>query len=310
MICLSYLPYFLLLLFASYAPHMFSTTYKSHNIAIIGSGYVGLVSGCSLASIGNIVTCVDNNQEKIDTLNRATSPMYEPYLDDMISQNVQEKRLSFSTHVEEAIQKAQIIFIVVGTPMDDTGQTDLSALDATLKTIGAHLTDYKIICIKSTVPVGTNETAKKTLKQYCGHENFDIVSNPEFLREGSAFTDFFEKNPIVLGSNSDAALDCMVTIYKPLIDKGRILIKTNFATAELIKYAWNAFSAIKIAYVNELSRLCTKVDAHMNDLIFGMSFSDDLLPMRNIKPGLVLVGHAYQKIQERLCLLQKQWALI
>jgi UDPglucose 6-dehydrogenase len=145
------------------------------------------------------------------------------------------------------------------------------------------------------VTPGTNEEIKKIVKDFCGHENFDIVSNPEFLREGSAIDDFFQKNPIVLGSDSEKALGILETLYQPLIDKGRVLIKTNFATAELIKYAWNAFSAIKITYVNELSFLCNKTHADIVQLVFGMSFSDELLPMRNIIPGPGIGGSCLPK---------------
>lgn len=271
-------------------------TFNPQKIAMVGgAGYVGLVSGSGLASIGHFVTCVDINSEKIEALNCGSIPIYEPNLKEIITQNVQEKRLSFSSNVEAAIKNADIIMIAVDTPMDSSGKADLSALNKALAMIGILLTDYKIICIKSTVPVGTNQAVKKIIKQCCGHENFDVIANPEFLREGCALSDFFEKNPIVLGGDSEKALKSMEALYQPLLDKGRTLIKTNFATAELIKYAWNAFSSIKVSFVNELSHMCNKVNADIASLIFGMSFSDELLPVRNVIPGAGIGGSCLPK---------------
>ena len=264
-------------------------------ITIIGAGYVGLISACSLAQLGSIVTCVDCNQEKIELLTHGIVPLYEPELKEIITLNTQENRLFFSTDIDASIRDADIIIVTVGTPMNVAGQPDLYALNSVISTIGNNLINYKVVCIKSTVPPGTNEAIKHTLKQCCKHENFDVVSNPEFLREGSALSDFFQKNPIVLGSDSDKALQIMETLYKSLIDSGRTLIKTNFITAELIKYAWNAFSAIKISYVNELAQLCNKVNANIADLAFGASFSDDLLPIRSIKPGPGIGGSCLPK---------------
>lgn len=273
----------------------YSITTHPQKIAIIGTGYVGLVSGACLASMGHTVTCIDTDQEKIESLKLGKVTLYEPNLTDIIAHNVQAQRLSFCSNIQQAMSDAAIIIIAVGTPADYTGDIDLSALQNAVETVAHHLTTYKVICIKSTVPPGTNEAMKLLVTHHCNHSNFDVVSNPEFLREGCAISDFFQKNPIVLGSDSDKALEIMEQVYQPLCKSGRELIKTNFPTAELIKYAWNAFSTIKISYVNELSLLCNKLGADAYKVIFGMSFSDDLLPMRNIQPGPGIGGSCLPK---------------
>lgn len=264
-------------------------------IAIIGAGYVGLVTGACLAELGYQITCVDIDEKKINDLNLGVIPIFEPGLCEMIAKNRQNRKLSFSSNIDTTIDEAQIIIITVGTPMDSTGNVDLSSLEKVAKTIESHLATYKIICIKSSVPPGTNEIIKKQIQQSCGHKNFDVISNPEFLREGSAINDFFDKNPVVLGSDSNKAFEIMETIYRPLLNKGRELIKTNFVTAELIKYGWNTFSTMKISYVNTLADICEKINADIYSLIFGMSFSDNLLPIRNIKPGPGIGGSCLLK---------------
>lgn len=268
---------------------------KPQQVSIIGSGYVGLVAGAGLAEIGHNVVCIDSDHEKITKLQQGIIPIYEPDLQELIIKHLHSHKLSFSTNSEQSIKDAEIIIITVGTPIDHNDQVDISALNNVIMTIGKNLASYKIICIKSTVPIGTCQDAQVTLQKLCGHHNFAVVSNPEFLREGSALYDFFEKNPIVLGSDSEYALNIMEELYKPLIADGRTLIKTNFATSEAIKYAWNAFSTIKIAYTNELSHLCNTVGADIFTLMLGVSFSEKLLPIGTVKPGPGIGGSCLPK---------------
>jgi UDPglucose 6-dehydrogenase len=280
------------------------------NIAILGTGYVGLVSGAGLSEIGHHVVCADVIQEKIDKLNQGIMPIYEPGIQEMVIRNIKAGRLFFSSDVAQTIHDAHIIIIAVGTPMNDNGEADLSALSEVIKVICANLTSYKVICTKSTVPIGTNKIIKARLHDILGDKApFDIVSNPEFLREGSALQDFMTTNPIVIGSESEKALAIMEDLYKPLVDKGIALIKTDLPSAETIKYAWNCYSATKIAYVDELSRLCNTVGAHINDVIKGMSFSEKLLPIYKVKPGPGFGGSCLPKDTAALVAMCKKFGL-
>lgn len=264
-------------------------------ITILGTGYVGLVSGGILANMGNSVICADTNQEKINNLCLGKIPIYEPELEALIAKNVVAGRLTFSSNISQAIDTSTIIIIAVGTPIDEDNTVDLTALHNAVEMIGSHLQTYKIICIKSTVPIGTNSNVTKKLQLLCGHNNFAVISNPEFLREGSAISDFLERNPIVLGSDSEQALSVIECLYAPIVSNERPVVKTNPATAELIKYAWNTFSSLKISYVNELARLCNKIGADIDTLVLGISYSDDLLPMRAAKPGPGIGGSCLPK---------------
>ena len=261
-------------------------TATPHHVAIIGTGYVGLVSGVGLANIGHSVTCVDIDQEKINLLNQGHVPIYEPNVQELMMKNLEAKRLSFSSDIDQTLNNAEIVIIAVGTPMDDNGDANLSALMSVVTSISKNLTGHKIICTKSTVPMGTNNRLKALFQQTVkSNATFDIVSNPEFLREGSALEDFFFNNPIVLGSDSQEALNVMTDLYKPLADNGTAIIKTNLISAETIKYAWNSYSTIKIAYVNQLSHLCNATGADIATVVKGMSFSEKLLPIYKVKPG-------------------------
>jgi len=261
-------------------------TAMPQHVAVIGTGYVGLVSGVGLANIGHSVTCVDIDQEKINLLNQGHVPIYEPNVQELMIKNLEAKRLSFSSNIDQALQAADIVIIAVGTPMDENGDANLSALMSVVASITKNLTGYKIICTKSTVPTGTNKKLKTLLQQNVKTGgSFDVVSNPEFLREGSALEDFFHNNPIVLGSDSETALDIMEKLYQPLTDNGTALIRTNLISAETIKYAWNSYSTIKIAYVNQLSHLCNATGSDIATVVKGMSFSEKLLPIYKVKPG-------------------------
>jgi len=267
----------------------------SKNIAIIGTGYVGLITGAGLAEIGHNVTCADIDKEKIECLKNGKMPIFEPGLEDLVQKNFSDGRLHFVHDVGKAIAESQIVIIAVGTPTRKKG-ADLSALNAVVETIADHLNEYKIICIKSTVPVGTNQYVKSLLTDRVGaHVDFDVVSNPEFLRAGCAIKDFFERTPIVLGSDSGYAMHVVENMYSPLIASGADLIKTNFVTAEFIKYAWNAFSATRIAYVNEISNFCSAVGADVETVVRGMSFSEKLLPSRCLRPGPGIGGSCLPK---------------
>ncbi len=261
-------------------------TVTPQHVAIIGTGYVGLVSGVGLANIGHSVTCVDVDQEKIKRLNQGQIPIYEPNVQELMIKNVEAKRLSFSSDIDQTLRSADIVIIAVGTPMDDNGDANLSALMSVVASISKNLNGYKIICTKSTVPIGTNKKLKALLQQNVTQgATFDVISNPEFLREGSALEDFFFNNPIVLGGDSQAALDVMECLYKPLTDNGTAMIRTDLISAETIKYAWNSYSTIKIAYVNQLSHLCNATGSDIATVVKGMSFSEKLLPIYKVKPG-------------------------
>jgi len=280
-------------------------------VTILGTGYVGLVSGAGLANIGHYVTCTDIDQEKINKLNQAIMPIFEPGIKELVEKNIAEKRLVFSADLDTAISEAAIIIIAVGTPMNDDGDADLSALMSVIQSIKKNLNGYKIICTKSTVPIGTNKKLKDMLTQVInGKQEFDLVSNPEFLREGSALKDFFFCNPIVLGSDSEKALLVMEDLYKPLIDNGTKLIKTNvFAGAETIKYAWNAFSLIKISYVDQLAHLCNAVDANIVTVIEGMSYGEKLLPIHCVRPGPGIGGSCLPKDTSALIAMSKKFGV-
>jgi len=265
------------------------------NVSVVGTGYVGLIVGAGLADMGHNIVCADIDKDKITMLQNGKMPIYEPGLEKIVEKNVLQRRLYFTSNVPDAIRNSEIVIVAVGTPMGDNGDADLTALKAVVKTIAHNLNGYKVVCIKSTVPVGTNAFVKSFMEQEAGHADFDVVSNPEFLRAGSAIKDFFTCNPIVLGSDSEKALDVMADLYSHLIENGLDLIRTNFQTAEMIKYAWNSFSAIRIAYVNELSRFCCSCGSDIFTVVKGMSLSDKLLPSKKIKPGPGIGGSCLPK---------------
>jgi UDPglucose 6-dehydrogenase len=273
---------------------MVFTSLICKNVAVIGTGYVGLVAGCGLASLGHNVICVDNDELKIKALNLGRIPIYEPGLPELATDMISLGRLSFTTDSREAIINSEIILIAIGTPMGQDGSADLTALMEVMRDISLHVRTYTIICTKSTVPVGTNRLIEKRLQQDIPGK-FDLVFNPEFLRQGSALTDFLYNNPIVLGTASSRGLAIMKELYAPMIERGTSLISTTIPAAEMIKYAWNCYSAIKIAYVNELSHFCNAIGADITSVIKGMSFSDRLLPMSSIVPGPGIGGSCLPK---------------
>lgn len=229
-------------------------------ISIIGTGYVGLVTGACLSEFGHRVTCLDIDEKKINDLKKGIIPIYEPGLEDIVSNNFKAGRLNFTTDYKFAVDSAEVIFIAVGTPPQDDGSADLEYVLSAAESIAEHMHDYKVIVDKSTVPVGTGQLVKNTVKKVLEKRNvnfgFDVVSNPEFLREGAAVNDFLHPERIIIGSDSTKAEEVMRDVYKVLYLNNHPFVFTNLETAEIIKYAANAFLATKITFINEISRLC------------------------------------------------------
>ncbi len=241
------------------------------NVCVVGTGYVGLVTGACFAEFGLNVTCVDNDLPRIETLQKGNSPFYEPGLEELIQKNLREGRLSFTADIDTALANALVIFIAVGTPSEKDGSVDMSYVDTAAKSIGRNLNGYKVIVTKSTVPVGTGERINRIIHRVCkGKMRFDIVSNPEFLREGSAIDDFMRPNRVVIGASSDQAVAIMRDLYSPLYLIETPFVVTDVKTAEMIKYASNAFLATKISFINEIANLCEKVGADVNVVAKGM----------------------------------------
>jgi UDPglucose 6-dehydrogenase len=237
-------------------------------ICIIGSGHVGLVTGACLAELGNRVTCMDDDLKKIEMLRQGMMPFYEPGLEELVQRNTGGGRLSFSTSVEEACQNADIIFVCVGTPQKPGGESDSSYVEAASKRVARVMDNYKVIVEKSTVPVKTGKWIRKTIELTSPNKyNFDVVCNPEFLREGKAIYDFMHPDRVVLGVESQRAADIMIDLYRPL---GAHVIVTNMETAELIKHASNVFLSLKISYINAIASICEEVGADVLKLAEGM----------------------------------------
>jgi len=241
------------------------------SICVVGTGYVGLVTGTCLADFGNRVVCVDSDAEKIGQLSRGRIPFYEFSLAEVVDRNMREKRLSFSTGVAEAIRASRVVFIAVGTPSNARGEADLSQVFEVARLIAANLTSYKLIVQKSTVPVGTGAQLKAIIERgRKGKAPFDVASNPEFLREGSAVEDFLRPDRVVIGTWTPKAERLLADIYRPLFLNETPMVKTNVESAELIKYAANAFLATKISYINEMALLCERVGADIKVVARGM----------------------------------------
>lgn len=251
-------------------------------VTIFGTGYVGLVSGVCLAELGNDVVCVDIDPDKIERLNQGETPIYEPGLQALLSKNIAKNRIRFTTDAPEAIQHGLLIFIAVGTPSDEQGAADLSAVYQVATTIGEHMTDYALVLNKSTVPVGTADEVRglitKAQQARDVEIEFDIASNPEFLREGAAINDFMNPDRIIVGTDTAHALRIMRELYTPLIDAGRRFIVMDTRSAELTKYAANAFLATKISFINEMSRIAEKVGADIEQVRNGMSMDHRIGP--------------------------------
>jgi UDPglucose 6-dehydrogenase len=261
-------------------------------VAIVGSGYVGLVTGACLAKLGNKVICVDNDLKKISELRKGEVPIYEPGLQELIRDNVKEKRLSFSTSIKDAVRASEIIFIAVGTPDSGSGEADLTGIEHVAADIAVNLKEYRLIVEKSTVPVETGEWVKRTVATYIKNKvAFDVASNPEFLREGSAINDFMHPDRIVIGVESKRAKELLLQLYKPL-DVPKVV--TNIRSAELIKHASNAFLATKISFINAVSRVCDIVGADVCEVARGMGL-DKRIGRAFLDAGLGYGGSCFPK---------------
>ena len=261
-------------------------------LCMIGTGYVGLVSGTCFADIGHTVYCVDKDEAKIEKLNSSQSPIYEPGLDELIKENYKANRLFFTSNLSEAVNKSDIIFICVGTPSKRKSlSVDLKFVYQAVKDIKKVSKGKKIIVTKSTVPVGTGDQIEKILKN---SKKFTVVSNPEFLREGEAIRDFKYPDRIVIGSNSSSIFKTMKNLYSPLINKGSKFFTTNRRGAELIKYAANAFLATKITYINEIANLCEKINVNVEDVSLGIG-SDLRIGSRFLRAGPSYGGSCFPK---------------
>ena len=251
-------------------------------IAIIGTGYVGLVTGVCLADFGNNIICVDNNKEKINILNSGKLPIYEPGLREIIERNRHYKRIEFTTDIKYAVSHSEVIFITVGTPEKEDGNADLKYVFEVAKDIAHYMNGYKVVVDKSTVPIGTGKKVKEiiqnTLNDRKVNYKFDVVSNPEFLREGKALYDFMHPDRIVIGSESKKAIEIMKEVYRVLKLNDIPFITTNLETAEMIKYTSNAFLAMKISYVNEIANLCEKVGADIQVVTSAMGRDGRISP--------------------------------
>ena len=239
-------------------------------VCMIGTGYVGLVSGACFAEIGHEVVCVDNDEKKIDVLLKGGIPIYEPGLDELVARNVKEGRLSFTTKTQEGVDQSLFVFIAVGTPPKDDGEPDLSSIEQVAAEIGAAMRDYKIIVEKSTVPVQTGRWVRTVVERFNKHSTeFDVASNPEFLREGSAIDDFLNPDRVVLGVESEKAKEKLLNLYEPI--KAPKIV-TDIASAELIKHASNSFLSTKISFINALSVICEKSGADVLRVAEGMGY--------------------------------------
>lgn len=264
-------------------------------LAVVGTGYVGLVTGTGLAHVGHHVICSDIDKDKIDKLNHSIIPIYEPGLAPLVQENVDAQRLSFTDNVAQAIEQADVIFIAVGTPMDDDGRADMKYINAVAQTIGQHLNKHKVIITKSTVPIGTGKNIYNIISQHAPEgATFDVVSNPEFLREGVAVKDFLHPDRIVVGVSSERARNIMQTIYLPFTQQNIPLVITNIETAESIKYASNTFLAMKIAYINEIARLCDKTGADVSTIARAVGLDSRISP-QFLRPGPGFGGSCFPK---------------
>ena len=264
-------------------------------ICMIGTGYVGLVSGVCFSDIGNDVICVDNNVDKVNNLKKGKIPIYEPGLEELVLKNYKNKRLNFSTNLKDSILKSDIIFICVGTPTKKNGNAaDLNQVYEVAKEIRASIFRFKIIITKSTVPVTTGDEIEKIISQKVSNKLFSVVSNPEFLREGEAIRDFTYPDRIIIGTKEKKSNKILKNLYSPLISKGAEYINTSRRAAELIKYASNAFLATKITFINEIANLCEKIDVNIEDISIGMGL-DKRIGGRFLRAGPAYGGSCFPK---------------
>ncbi|WP_096190293.1 UDP-glucose 6-dehydrogenase TuaD [Evansella halocellulosilytica] len=272
-------------------------------IAVMGTGYVGLVSGTCFSEVGNQVICCDIDESKITMLNEGKIPIYEPGLEELVKKNVDAGRLSFSTNISEAISESNVIYIGVGTPMAESGEADLTYVKNVAKTVGENLNRYKIIVNKSTVPVGTGKLVQQIVKEQLQEDiEFDVVSNPEFLREGSAVADTMNMERAVIGATSEKAANIIKQLHEPFNTK---IISTNVESAEMIKYASNAFLATKISFINDIANICERVGADVTKVAEGMGL-DSRIGAKFLQAGIGYGGSCFPKDTQALVHIAEQ----
>ncbi|MDP6370069.1 MAG: UDP-glucose/GDP-mannose dehydrogenase family protein, partial [Planctomycetota bacterium] len=262
-------------------------------IAVVGTGYVGLVAGTCFAESGNTVTCIDIDQTKVDNLNEGKVPIYEPGLEELLHRNMRDSRLSFTTDYSQGVPNAQVIFIAVGTPPGEDGGADVKYVLAAARLIAENMSGYTVIVNKSTVPVGTAEKVTQAISEVALHP-FDVVSNPEFLKEGAAIGDFLKPNRVVIGANSDRAARIMAELYEPFVRTGNPILQMDVPSAELTKYAANAMLATRISFMNEIASLCAKVGANIDQVRAGIG-SDERIGSRFLFAGVGYGGSCFPK---------------
>lgn len=281
-----------------------------HRITIIGTGYVGLVTGACLADFGMKVICVDINADIINKLKEGVIPIYEPGLEQLVERNAYYKRLTFTTDIVEAVQQSDVIFIAVGTPSSEDGSVDLTYVLKAAEEIGNNMNEYKVIVDKSTVPVGTGKKVKETIRQILEKRNlkidFDIIANPEFLREGTAIYDFTHPDRVVIGGENEKAIAIMKDVYQVLYLNETPFIVTNLEGAEMIKYASNAFLAMKITFINEIANLCERVGANVQDVAKAMG-RDGRIGSKFLHPGPGYGGSCFPKDTRALAQIGKEY---
>jgi UDPglucose 6-dehydrogenase len=275
------------------------------HIAVVGSGYVGLVTGACLADFGMDVTCVDNDVRKIEMLKQGQIPIYEPGLDALVAKNEKSGRLHFTTELKEAVEKSLAIFIAVGTPPREDGSADLTYVVEVAEAIADHMNGYKVVVTKSTVPIGTGQLIEKVINERNGTQPFSVVSNPEFLREGSAIGDFMRPDRVVIGARDAQAIAIMKDIYAPLYLIETPFVITNVESAELIKYASNAFLATKITFINEVAELCELLGADVHHVAKGMGLDRRIGP-KFLHPGPGYGGSCFPKDTKALSDIARQ----
>jgi UDPglucose 6-dehydrogenase len=277
------------------------------HVAVIGSGYVGLVTGACFAEFGVDVICVDVDEEKIAQLSEGVIPIYEPGLEQLVTKNIQAGRLHFTTDLKQAVERALVIFLAVGTPPREDGSADLTHIEAAARSVAEYLDDYKVIVTKSTVPVGTGQRLRKLIREHQkGRNNFGIVSNPEFLREGAAIDDFMRPDRVVIGSPDEEAIAIVKDLYRPLYLIETPFVITSLEAAELIKYAANAFLATKISFINEIANLCDLIGCDVHDVARAMGM-DGRIGRKFLHPGPGFGGSCFPKDTRALSSVARQF---
>ncbi len=276
------------------------------HIAVIGTGYVGLVTGACFAEFGVDVTCVDIDSEKIARLAAGEIPIYEPGLEQLVTKNIQSGRLRFTTDIKQAVEQALVIFLAVGTPPQSNGSADLSFVEAATRSVAEHMNGYKVIVTKSTVPIGTGEYLRKLISEQNASLNFGIVSNPEFLREGAAISDFMRPDRVVLGSRDEEALAIMRDLYRPLYLIEAPFVLTSLEAAELTKYAANAFLATKISFINEIANLCESIGCDVHDVARAIGM-DRRIGSKFLHPGPGFGGSCFPKDTQALASVAREF---